>query len=141
MMLANWSQVRRDDVSAQQRRPGQQNRRETPIPASGSKDRGHQEAESREIQKESEEAGQPPSANSSSSAITPQERQLYKYISWHTATPPPLTVFLRPYLDRVRQGTRRDHAMQVDLTEEDAQQRTEQVPPRRPQAYQGATPG
>ena len=88
-MLASWSQVRRDDVSASNGRPGQQNRRETPIPASGSKDRGHQEAESREIQKESAEAGQPPSANSSSSAITPQERaavQIYLLAYGNTTT-------------------------------------------------------
>ncbi|CAE7803936.1 unnamed protein product [Symbiodinium sp. CCMP2592] len=106
-------------IRRQSQRPGQTNRAETisePIDADGTepaRDSGtHQcldsDEEAASHSAHASDSAAPSSTSPSATRLTDEEVRLLRFVQWNTSKPPPVTIFLRPYLRELRQGPKED---------------------------------
>ena len=96
----------------QNSRPGQQNRELS---------RHYEAGESSLGTSLTAELEAPETSSHAPHALTPREKALFGYVTWSTSRPPPMTIFVRPYLQALtRSSSQRAGAHTVDADDEDA---------------------
>ncbi|CAE7256960.1 unnamed protein product [Symbiodinium sp. KB8] len=93
-------------------RPGQQNRELS---------RYYEAGESSLETSLTAESEAPETSSRTSHALTPREKALFGYVTWSTSRPPPMTIFVRPYLQALtRRSSQRAGKHTDDDDDEDA---------------------
>ena len=116
----------------QSQRPGQQNRVETvETPASDETVEVEVEVETDEEEpRRAPVSGARNDMGGTATQLSPSELRILDYMVWHTHKPPPKTVFLRPYIEEVRNASSSRPPLTADGQDEMLEARTMPIDPR-----------
>ena len=65
------------------------------------------------------ETPETPNHASHAHALTPREKALFGYVTWSTSRPPPMTIFVRPYLQALTRPTSKRAEKHTDCDDAD----------------------
>ncbi|OLP78151.1 hypothetical protein AK812_SmicGene41706 [Symbiodinium microadriaticum] len=94
----------------QSSRPGQQNREFS---------RHHEAGASFQGTSQTAESEAPEKSSPTSHVLTPREKTLFGYVTWSTSRPPPMTIFVRPYLQALTRSSSQRAGTCTDAADEE----------------------